>query len=276
MLFPFIAGISGSLLMVVLGNLGTVRMLYRGYQQLAAPNGVIDTASLFTRFGWAIHGAIIALSGKALPYSTGDWYWIPSRVIPPGDNSITEFPFFTVLYGDPHAHLYAMPVALLAIACAVSFVLGRGRWKSSLSTLAGFILGGLAIGALYPINLSDSYTYLLLGIAAIGYTLWRYFDPEWLKKYSTLPQNIRRLIILLGGVALLAGLSLLLYKPYSQWYGQAYGAVVLWKGMHTPTLVIPDTLGVVPFHLLHLDDMGKHRLDGKDAAFSPAQAEALP
>lgn len=235
MLFPFIAGISGSLLMVVLGNLGTVRMLYRGYQMLAAPGGAIDNAGLFTRFGWAIQGAVKAINGATLPYSTGDWYWIPSRVIPPGDNSITEFPFFTVLYGDPHAHLYAMPVALLAIAWAVSFVLGRGRWKSPLSTLAGFFLGGLAIGALYPINLSDSYTYLLLGIVAVVYAIWRYFDPEWLKKYSTLPEIVRRLIVLLGSVALLAGLSLLLYKPYSQWYGQAYGAIEQWKGMHTPT-----------------------------------------
>jgi YYY domain-containing protein len=235
MLFPFIAGISGSLLMVVLGNLGTVRMIYRGYQRLAAPGGLIDNAGLFTRFSWAIQGAFQAISGKPLPYSTGDWYWIPSRVIPPGDNSITEFPFFTVLYGDPHAHLYAMPVALLAIAWAVSLVLGRGRWESPLRMLAGFLIGGLAIGALYPINLSDSYTYLLLGISALIYTFWRYFDPGWLKKYSTLPQTVRHMIVLVGGIALLVGFSQLLYKPYSQWYGQAYGAVELWDGMHTPT-----------------------------------------
>jgi YYY domain-containing protein len=37
-----------------------------------------------------------------------------------------------------------------------------------------------------------------------------------------------------GGIALLVGLSFLLYQPYAQWYGLGYSKIDLWKGGHTP------------------------------------------
>ena len=128
---PFWVGLSASLGMALLGNLGTVRMIYQGFQRLAAPGGLIEDSDLLTRLGWAVQGFFKALSGTPLPYYLGDWYWIPSRAIPaPGDvEPITEFPFFTVLYADPHAHLFALPISLLALTFALAMVLGRGRWN---------------------------------------------------------------------------------------------------------------------------------------------------
>ena len=38
-----------SVAMVLLGNLGVVRMLYQGFQQVAAPGGMIDNANFFQR-----------------------------------------------------------------------------------------------------------------------------------------------------------------------------------------------------------------------------------
>jgi len=230
----FWVGLSAALVMVVLGNLGTVRMIYHGYQRLAAPGGVIEGANVLTRWGWALDGMIQTLQGKDLPYALADWYWIPSRVMPPDDNAITEFPFFTVLYGDPHAHLFAMPVALLALAWAVSTTLNRGRWKGLAGGVAGFLMGGLAIGALYPINLSDVYTYLPLGLAAVGYALGRYYVPGKIKQLAGLPPLSQRVLAVGLGVGLLAGLAILLYRPYTNWYGQAYSSVELWKGPRTP------------------------------------------
>ncbi|MEK7812528.1 MAG: DUF2298 domain-containing protein, partial [Candidatus Desantisbacteria bacterium] len=54
-------------------------------------------------------------------------YWLPSRVIPaPGDvEPITEFPFFTFLYSDLHAHMIALPLAVLVIAWVLSVILAR-------------------------------------------------------------------------------------------------------------------------------------------------------
>jgi YYY domain-containing protein len=233
-LFPALAA---SLGMVVLGNLGSVRMVLHGYQRLAAPGGVIDGAGVLARILWTFEGLGKALSGTRLPYSLGDWYWIPSRVIPaPGDvEPITEFPYFTVLYGDPHAHLFALPVALLALGWAVSVALGFSRWRGIGGAAAGFILGALAIGALYPINLSDIYTYLPLGLVATAFALWRRYDADRAGWLEPVPAKWRRYLLPALGVLTLLGLVLLLYRPYTWWYGQAYGTVDFWKGSRTPT-----------------------------------------
>lgn len=233
---PLGVGLASALATAVLGNLGMVRMIFQGYQKVAAPGGAIENAGFLKQWLWAIAGFIDVLKGATLPYGLGDWYWIPSRAIPaPNDvEPITEFPAFTVLYGDPHAHLFAIPVALLVLAFAFSVVLSRGRWRGVFGTVAGFLLGGLAIGALYPINLSDIYTFLPVGIVALGYVYWRYAGNiriAWLDKF---PEKARRWIMALCSIALITALSFLLYQPYRQWYGQGYSKIGMWSGTHTP------------------------------------------
>jgi YYY domain-containing protein len=234
-LSSYLVGLAGAFLMVVSGNLGTVRMILVGFQRLAAPGGVVDEAGLITRMFWMVQGFGRALSGEALPYPRHDWYWIPSRVMAPGDYAITEFPFFTVLYADPHAHLFALPVALLALGFAVAVVLSRASWKGLSGWVAALFLGGLAIGALYPINLSDIYTYLPLGIAALIYAVWRYYKPGKGDFLKGMPSIGHRLFVLVAAVLVLVGLSFLLYQPYRFWYGQGYSEIVPWTGIRTPT-----------------------------------------
>ena len=222
-----LAGLSSALGMAVLGNLGTVRMIFQGYERLAAPGGIIDNAGLLTRWAWAIQGLGQVLHGAALPYSLDAWYWDPSRIIPaPGETQpITEFPFFTVLYGDPHAHLFALPVALLALAFALAMVLSYRRQGAILSGAAGLLLGGLAIGALRPTNTWDFPTYLVLGMLAAGYAAWKQVD---------LPRPGRKLLLAGAAAVLLAGLAVFLYQPYAEWYRLGYTAVDLWQGTRTP------------------------------------------
>ncbi|MCI0519219.1 MAG: DUF2298 domain-containing protein, partial [Chloroflexi bacterium] len=233
---PYLPAGAAALGMALLGNLGMARMIFQGYQRLAAPGGVIEGAALLTRWGWAMKGALMAFTGDALPYALGDWYWIPSRVIPaPGDvEPITEFPFFTVLYGDPHAHLFALPITLLAVSFALAVVLGRFRKVSALSLAGLFALGGLAIGALKPTNTWDYYTYLTLGCVAVIYAA-RDADPTWLKnRLGALPETSRRVLLALGGALLLVGLSSWLYKPYADWFALGYTRLEIWRGTHTP------------------------------------------
>jgi uncharacterized membrane protein len=48
-------------------------------------------------------------------------YWNASRVIQVGEGGvqpITEFPFFSFLYGDLHAHIMALPLAVFALICS--------------------------------------------------------------------------------------------------------------------------------------------------------------
>src|SRR5512144_1439399 len=101
----------------------------------------------------------MTLKGFSLALDAGELYWNPSRVVPPitiGGNEITEFPLFTFLYSDLHAHMIAIPLALLAISWALAVVMGRGKWRNPWWAVVGIIIGGLLFGAFYPTNLSDS------------------------------------------------------------------------------------------------------------------------
>ncbi|MFC2054167.1 DUF2298 domain-containing protein [Chloroflexota bacterium] len=238
---PFWIGLAGALSMAVLGNLGTVRMIVQGYQKIVAPGGVLEGANLLTRFTWTLRGFILSLQGASLPYGIGDWYWLPSRIIPAGGDiePITEFPNFTLLYADLHAHLLALPIALLVLSICLSFVLGRVRWKGVLGFTASFLLAGLAIGALRPTNTADFYPYLALSVVILGYSIW-FYQRSSDKKYQNfpllakLPDLVRRMIITLVGIMLLVLLTYLLYLPYTQWSAFGYGKLDLWKGSHTP------------------------------------------
>ncbi len=255
---PFWVGLAGATGLAVLGNLGLVRMVYQGYQRLAAPGGVIDGANILMRLVWAFRGFIRSFGGATLPYSLGDWYWIPSRAIPaPNDvEPITEFPFFTVLYADLHAHLLALPITLLALAFALSVVLSRGRWTGKLGAISGLFLGGLAIGALRPTNTWDFYTYLALGCLAVGYAFWMYYTPKPESKnrivawFSSLPLLSQRSLVALGGMLVLVFLSIVLFQPFMDWYALGYNKVALWKGTHTPLSAFLVHWGVFLFFIL--------------------------
>jgi len=91
-------------------------------------------------------------------------FWGPTRIIP---NSINEFPYFSVLYGDMHAHTLAQPFAILLIAIIASIYMATaprvfGLKKDGLSLFAaGLLLGGVAF-----LNTWEVPTWLiLLGIA---------------------------------------------------------------------------------------------------------------
>ena len=92
-----------------------------------------------------------------MPYSLGDWYWIPSRAIPaPGDvEPITEFPIFTFLYGDLHAHMIALAIAMLALTWVVAVLMGKVRWQNIGAGAMSILLGGwqleLYTPRIYPI-----------------------------------------------------------------------------------------------------------------------------
>ncbi len=232
---PWIAGLAAACGMVVLGNLGTARMIYRGFISLAA-TGSIEDAGLLTRVFWAIKGFLLSLACSPLPYPVGDWYWNPSRAIPAETgNPITEFPFFTFLYADLHAHLIALPITLLVLAWALSVVLARIHWNGWASGVTGFLLGGLSIGALRPTNTWDFYPYLAIGCLALGYGIWRNRRFEADRSIGDPGQRfIWRSIAALTGIGVLVILSHLLYQPYANWYGQGYNTIEFWRGTHTP------------------------------------------
>ena len=143
---PVAAGVVGALFVAVIGNL----------------DGAIQVGQWFWRafFGHAPFGAFN--------------FWDSSRMMPPG-NEITEFPFFTFLFGDLHAHLMALPFTLLALALALAVILGAvrratgdasaGPWRPA--ELLRLTALGVVVGSLRVINTWDYPTYLIVAAAAI-------------------------------------------------------------------------------------------------------------
>ena len=227
---PSIAGLAAALLMAVLGNLGAVQMVFQAFARVGAPGGVITDSHFFQRLVWAGQGVYKNLAeGITLPIGRGEWYWNPSRTIPPGPgNEITEFPFFTFLYSDLHAHMIVLMLALFVIAWALATVRAR---RTSLFSLVG---GALVIGALYPTNLSDIYTYLPVGLTALVYAIWRAKDAPQMRWLPDLSPKVKRIILTVLSLAVLTALSFWLYAPYRDAYSQAYSKLDPWTASRTP------------------------------------------
>lgn len=236
---PWLVGGAAALGMAILGNLGTLRMVFRGYQRLGALGGFVEESAMFTKWVWAFRGFFESLKGASLEsvYGIGDWYWNPSRVIPPPSEPITEFPIFTFLYADLHAHLMALPLTLLAASWALSVVFGKA-WKQKRTPLRigwSLLLGGLAIGSLWPTNTWDYPTYLVLGIVALGYSIWQYYHPKESRLQAKLTTNGLRIVAIIISGGLLIAFSRLLYSPYYQAYAQGYSSASAWTGPLTPS-----------------------------------------
>ncbi len=237
---PLVSGLSASILSILLGNLGTIQFIFNSIQRIPLQGaGVPAETSMFERWGLTFQGLWKMITEQAhMPIGRGDWYWNPSRVIPPGPgNEITEFPLFTFLYSDLHAHMLVMPIALFIIAWSISFVSSRAKLTCG-EWLATFFIGALTIGALKPTNTWDLYTYYLLAAIAMGYTIYKYSS-------FSLPSTFRRGVggevdwlgkigLVIGSVILLYILSSLFYYPFTYWWGQAYNSVQYWNASRTP------------------------------------------
>ncbi len=229
---PFVPAIGGALGMALLGNLGVLRMILRGFQRIASPLEGVEGAGVIRKSFWTIKGLFQNFTGSPLPYRLDEWYWNPSRVIAAEHGSpITEFPFFTFLYGDLHAHLIALPIALLVLAWGLAWALGRGEHRRPFRTILTLVVGAIAVGALYPTNTWDFYPYLLLGLVAILYGSWRWptAGQDWWKRAT-------QFLWPFAAIAVFVLLSIFFYQPYRHWYGQGYNQVKIWPGTHTPSL----------------------------------------
>jgi uncharacterized membrane protein len=146
--------------------------------------------------------------GSDLPY--GEGFFAASRAIGVPDGAvapITEFPFFTYLFGDLHAHAMALPYSILALGLIVSLALSK---RSRVATLA---LAALACGALWTANAWDLPVTALLLAAAL-----------WLGR----PRG--RAVVECVGVLCAAWLA---YWPFHHWYARSYGQFDLWTGPRT-------------------------------------------
>lgn len=216
---PYIAGIAAMLMVVVLGNLGQIRTFTEAFKR-AADGG--------EGWGAVLNGITRVASGQALlPVSLGSWYWDATRIVPGVNGSgseITEFPFFTFLYADLHAHMIVMPFTVLAVVWAISYLLGYQLKRGWPESLALWAIGGLTIGVTRPSNTWDYPMYLALGLAAI-------VSAHFLATPRLTRASLWRL---LWRVGLLMALTIGLYRPFDQWVAVPLTELKLWENERTP------------------------------------------
>jgi len=98
----------------------------------------------------------------------GDYDWFePSRVIP---GTINEFPWFSFLLGDLHAHMLALPFTFVALGFALQVAVAGPRDNAVWRGVAEALAAGLAVGALYAVN-SWSYP-VVAGLLVLAVAIW--------------------------------------------------------------------------------------------------------
>ena len=190
---PIAWGFLGSILVAVMGNLeGFLEVLYSARW---LPEGFwrwLDIKDINQPY-------ILDVAPSLIPTRGGWWWWRASRVIhdlDPNGNSIPvqpidEFPGFSFLLGDMHAHVLALPFVLLVLALALNALLkgdedlpaaeGDGKtgialWLDPVKRLS--LLVPLCLGALGFLNTWDFPIYWLVFVAAYGLGRWGHYAKE--------------------------------------------------------------------------------------------------
>jgi YYY domain-containing protein len=241
---PVVVGVIAAIFVMLIGNLGEIALLYSEIGKVGQSD-FNQNLPLWQTFSGFADGLVKVLTGQqSLAFPTDWWYWVPTRIIPAAEGEagpITEFPFFTFLYADLHAHMMALPITILVLGLAVSWVVrvplphGSGKSTDSLATetvrslavgqrsqrsfsvssvspwlkfhwtgLLSLVLGGLSIGALRAANTADYPTYLGVALVALAFGTWA---AESLRAKETWLKFVVR-------AALLFGSALVLFAPF--------------------------------------------------------------
>jgi uncharacterized membrane protein len=155
------AGLLGVVLMCGIGNYDAVRQHIDRLQSVNTWTGPAD---------WPVVGPVVAVIGGSWAWISGtplprfDW-WGPSRVNS-GNIDITEFPYFTFLFGDLHPHMMGMVFVGLAASIALAYLVAahagdRGR------TMALAVGLGVVTAVSRMVNTWDLPTVAILTVGAI-------------------------------------------------------------------------------------------------------------
>lgn len=112
----------GRRVVALAGGLAVASMLLAaplaGLAQVLAANGV-GSAGAWGRLG--VEGVPSDGGATDLVPDAFWWWWPTTRVVP---DVISEYPAFSLILGDPHPHLLALPLGLTALALAVQVFAG--------------------------------------------------------------------------------------------------------------------------------------------------------
>ncbi len=260
------AGLWGMALVLLLGNWGEFAFLFKAFADL----GNIHFDSCIPGYPQLVSALAglwkVLFGGEKLMVRPEWWYWNASRIIPPGPGEvagpINEFPLFTYLYGDLHAHAMAFPLAEVALGLALQWgssshrpkehrpkehrpkepvpgrshravrtvvrttseetALGRLRRLFAARAFWQVLFGALLLGALRATNSWDYPTYFVLLAAAWALPCLHHRCDRRM-----------RWTLLLVPLLLLLGATLL-FRPFLARYLTTYTSFDLWDGGRTP------------------------------------------
>ena len=171
-----VAGVGSGVALCVLGNLdGALQLLEALWKQ--GGSGIESGVPAVTGLTKALVGLMAMAFGGPRPSFD---FWRSTRFIGPEDpGPIHEFPFFTFLYGDLHAHMLSMPLQVMAVALGLQAarltrteIVAAGGLRNAATRMASLTvmarplaliaLAGLLVGTLRATNTWELPTYLAL------------------------------------------------------------------------------------------------------------------
>ena len=199
---PIGAGLLSAMMVAVMGNLdGMVQLAQGTWQRLFRPEQGLALFD-FWRSSRMIP-PLDQIDGSPLAF------WLPAQQVPGFTEvsyHITEFPFFTFLFADLHAHMMVIPFTLLVMGLGIGLAVGL-RNSGRLWTLIAATGLALGLGSLWVINSWDYPPYLMLVLALLGLASFR-LRGNWTKKLAWFG-------LLSAGIV---GFSLVFFLPFHQTY----------------------------------------------------------
>ncbi len=207
-----LVALGGVVTVLILGNLKQIQLLL----ELVADASGVRHRGLGGLLSAALQGGSRCLrEGCPAAAPSFHWYFSATRAYAHASGEappITEFPFFTFLYGDLHAHLLALPLVLLVIGLATALA-ARPAARAGLVALLG-----VSCGAVWATNTWDLPLCLVVALLA----LW----------FGRRPAQTRFGAV--GTIAAVVAIAYLSFLPFHRWVAMGYTAVDWWRGSRTP------------------------------------------
>ena len=239
-------GLAGVVFLAVVGNLDAFGQFVDRLARSASGAGSMPVSGLPALVAGL---PAVLLGGGALE---GFDFWRSSRVIP--NNTINEFPFWTFLFSDLHAHMISIPYQVVSAGMLLGVATqaaptSRAHFGNAFDRLLGVVtlrnvlVGaglGWIVGALNVINSWEYPTHLLLAVIALG--IARVARRGTLTATDVIHVMVSSIIMFLT--------SSLWYRPFWSHYLTVYSSVSLWT---TDKSTLVDYLiihGAMVFQLL--------------------------
>ena len=197
---PVLCGLAAGLFVAVIGNLDGIVQIVQGLWSL------VVSGEAWPGFDFWRSSRMIPPLDSFEPSVLG--FWLPEFI--PGDAGsswhITEFPYFTFLFADLHAHMMVIPFTLLTLGLGLALVVGMRSGGLFWTAVCGVALA-VVLGSLWAINSWDYPAYAILVLVLTGLAVY----------FTRLPSRWK--VLLFGGMS--AGilvLSILSFWPFHQYY----------------------------------------------------------